>query len=384
MKKLIFLIFLLASCSPAPMALATPTARLIISNSDTVYDCGGATIAGATINGSNVTLKNCVMSGWSGTGLWVNGNNNVAENITILDGGVIGNGDKDGVRFFGSGHVFRNVKINIDTCVYPAHCDGIQTYGDNAGKNVTFDGVEVHNFTLYGGSATKGNCFMVENVASNITIKNSLLNCYRQVMLGDDRYPAPDKITIVNNTFVGKLPRPVDSIPEFGVFVAKGTGVLVQRNVFYNLSGEHLYGSLTGGYNLVYRTDKGQLYNPRYDTDLWGINPMLDSAYRPMTGSPLCSNGWGAFPCIQQSATFTPTFIPTRTPTKTPTPTHTSTITPTNTQTPTMTPTKTPTYTHTPTITPTNTQTPTPVCIPFYAGEEKIFIGSYCLPFARQ
>ena len=339
------------------LATALPS-RITVNDSNTVYDCKGGVIPGLTVNGSNATVRNCVMSGWSGTGLWVNGSNNVLEYIVINDG-VIGNGDKDGVRFFGSGHTFRNIKITINTCALPAHCDGVQTYGSNSGSNATFDGMEIHNFTSYdNSSASKGNCFMLEYGAHDIEIKNSLLNCYRNIMLGDSAYPATDNIKIHNNTFVGRIPPPVSSIPEFGVFVAKGTNTVVQNNIFYNMAGEHLYGSITAGYNWIYRTDGARIYAPTYSTDKLSTNPLLDTDYRPLGNSPICALGWGAFKCGSVTPTFTPTQI---TPTFTPTPVSPST-------TPSVLP--PPTATLTPTVTPTIAITPVdeeiPVCFLYF------------------
>lgn len=273
----------------------TPGSRKIITLDNTVHDCGGESIRGATILANHVTLRNCVMDGWVGTGIWVSGNDNLIENNVVLDGGTISKGsaaDKDGIRFFGSGHKFVNNKVTINTCAAPAHCDAVQTYGTDAGHHTDFIGNEFHNFTIYqaGTNYLKGQCFQMEYGAHDITLRNNILHCYRGVNLGDERYPATDRINIVNNTFVGQIPPLIPTVLEWGVFVGKGTNTIVQNNIFYNMEGEHLFGPMTAGYNLVYRNDGGRLYEPRYISDLWGVNPLfVDPAngdYRLSFNSP--------------------------------------------------------------------------------------------------
>lgn len=275
------------SAAIAAITLLSPLPRVTISVNNTIKDCAGQTIGGVTINASNVTLRNCTIDRWEGTGLTVNGSNNTIENIVINDG-ALANGDKDGIRFFGSGHNFKNVTVSIFSCADPAHCDGVQTYGSNSGKNTIFDGMRITNFTIYqtGSSYLKGQCFQMEYGASNITITNSILNCYRGINLGDSRYPATDTVIITNNTFIGLIPPPVSSVLEWGVFISKGSNTLVRDNIFYNIVGEHLLGSMSASHNLVFRDDNGRLYDPHNSGDLWNVNPFLDDNYCPTARTP--------------------------------------------------------------------------------------------------
>ena len=201
------------------------TSRVIITESGAIYDCAGETIHGVTVKADHVTVRNCIMDGWFGTGLTTYGRDNLFENITINDGACAGNPcDKDGIRFFGSGHIFRNIIINLGTCAAPSHCDGAQTHGGNAASNITFDNMEIHNMCVYfdsSGNNFKCHGFMIENVAHDITIRNSVINAYRAVNIGDRRFPAPNNITIVNNTIVGQIPVPAPSALEWGIFVTK-------------------------------------------------------------------------------------------------------------------------------------------------------------------
>ena len=256
-----------------------PSARVIITVSGTTYDCAGESIPGVTVRADHVTVQNCVMDGWFGTGISTYGHNNLFTNIIIIDGACAGNPcDKDGIRFFGSGHTFKNITINLGTCAAPSHCDGVQTYGENAGSNTTFDGITINNMCVYldsSGDNFKCHGFMIENVAHDITIRNSVINAYRAVNVGDSRFPAPNNITVVNNTIVGQIPPPMPSVLEWGVFVTKGTNVIVKDNIFYNVVGEHLKGLIKAGNNLIYRSDDGRLFDPHFSSDAWDIDPLF-------------------------------------------------------------------------------------------------------------
>ena len=261
------------------------SSRVTITESGAIYDCAGKTIQGVTVKADHVTVQNCIMDGWFGTGITTYGQENLFENIIINNGKCEGNPcDKDGIRFFGSGHIFKNITINLGTCSAPSHCDGAQTHGESAASNVTFDGMEINNMCVYFDSSDvnyKCQGFMIENVAHDIVIRNSVINAYRAVNIGDSRFPAPNNITVVNNTIVGEIPPPAPSVEEWGVFVTKGTNVVVKNNIFYDVAGEHLKGSIDATNNLVYRSDGGRLYDPRFISDLWSVDPLfIDPANR--------------------------------------------------------------------------------------------------------
>lgn len=286
------------------------TSRITITQSGTVHDCEGKSISGVTVEADNVTVRNCLIEDAAGTGIEVHGNNNTFENIDI-DGVTISDGDVDGVRFFGSGHVFRNISVKNIKCVSPTHCDGFQTWGDAnhvAASNITFDGVEVYNFSFYKTSSSwaKSQCFMIEsdadnanNVSHDILITNSVLNCFRTVNIGDsDDVGTSYNINFYNNTVIGEAPTPItgENSSEWGVFCTKCSNITVQGNIFYNVAGQHLLDVTTASHNLVYRTDGGRLYEPQNPGDLWGIDPLFidpdNGDYRLSINSP--ARGMGA------------------------------------------------------------------------------------------
>jgi hypothetical protein len=289
---------IIAIISIAVVALAftftREPSRVSITKSGTIYDCAGKTIKGVTVSADHVTVRNCVMDGWLGTGITTHGQDNLFENIIINNGECDGSPcDKDGIRFFGSGHDFKNITINLGTCAAPSHCDGVQTYGENAGSDARFDGMKINNMCVYfdsSGNNFKCHGFMIENVAHDIVIMNSVINAYRAVNIGDPRFPAPNNITIVNNTIVGQIPPPAPSVEEWGVFVTEGTNVIVKNNIFYNIVGEHLKGPIDSANNLVYRSDGGRLFDPQFAGDLWNVNPLfmdpVNGDYRLSINSP--------------------------------------------------------------------------------------------------
>jgi len=255
--------------------------------------------------------------------------------------------DADGIRFHGSGHIIRNNYIhdipyggNNTT----AHIDCFQTFEilpyQPSAVGTLFEGNRCDNISVGNGVWSTG--FMIQN-ASNLTIRNNLVKTY--VGISSDR--GTSGLMIRNNTFVGDLSLPV--YYPAGITLNAVPNVVIENNIFYEMLGHVVYqtsSGVIGRNNIAYRSS-GILWSTtayNHSADLWGVNPMLDSDYRPLAGSPACAR-IGAYLCPP----VTPTFTPTLTPTLTPSPTLTPTITPTST--PTLTP------------TPTYTPTPTPICI---------------------
>lgn len=264
--------------------------------------------------------------------------------------------DADGMRFFGSGHVFRgnyihDITLNDPENINP-HIDAFQTWDEvvlKAGSNTLFENNRISlDFESAGWQLGGG--------AHDLIIRNNVVEAFAGVR-GYRRsvapFTAPYNLTITNNIFVGDLSYIAYPV---GVTISNGAGIDVSNNILYNQADYTIdIANSTGvqvNTNLAYNSN-GQM--PRsiigavLGNNLWGINPLLDANYRPLAGSPAClSVGYiGAFPCEQVSITSTWTPIPpSATPTRTPTVTAS------------IAPTRTPTATMTATITVTNTVPP--------------------------
>lgn len=349
-----------------------------------------------SLNG-NATLKGFVVDGaitHAGIELYVG--NNLAENNEVRNGvqcsvgHTPGDGtcptwaDVDGFSFFGSNNIMRGNYIHDlsysnprnRNAAHPAHIDCFQSWKSayvSATINTIIEFNICDNFSSWAqynptyGGGTQG--VMIGDATGTI-IRNNYFRTFSQKV---NLKSTNKDTTIVNNVFQGGPLDPL--IPQYGVFNSGARNTVVKNNIFYDINGGTtplIYG-VTSESNNIPSNAAG---NRR---DIVWVNPLLDSNYRPLPGSPLCTGGengtfTGVYPCeapvtITATLTYTPTSTPTPTatftPTRTPTPTYTPTVTPSQTWTPTATYTFTPTSTatatstFTPTSTPTRTPTPT-------------------------
>lgn len=185
--------------------------------------------------------------------------------------------DADGIRFFGSGHIFRSnyihdIKYGVPENVDP-HIDCFQTWKDKnheVATNILFEGNVCVNQTAQ-TPREQGQGFMIEGGADRIMIRNNLLVTYRGINLNN-----ASNVSIYNNTFIGKLPRP-KYFEENGVF-ACATNTVVKNNIFYDIAGHAIFKCSTAvdaGYNLVYHSKGSALWDSPGPNDLWNVNPLF-------------------------------------------------------------------------------------------------------------
>ena len=266
--------------------------------------------------------------------------------------------DADGMRFFGSGHTFRRNTIRDITYAAPEnvspHIDCFQTWGP--AEDILFEQNTCRVLTAQSLNET-GQGFMIQANAGpvrNLTIRNNTFEAFRMVNAF-----GCDGLTIVHNTFVGRLGANHDWYP-FGLSLNRSPNAIVKNNVFYDACRPEAYLTTDGaskqglqaGSNAVYLSDGRQPPGSPSPNDLWGLDPRLvDPAghdLRLRADSPCIDRGealgvstdrdgvarpQGAAPDIgafeDRGASAAPSPTPTRAPTTAPTPTRVPTTAPT-------------------------------------------------------
>jgi parallel beta-helix repeat protein len=284
----------------------------VIENNYIYYATRGGVLLSAS--SSNCEVKNNKFERNSQLGIAVEGTHHIVEGNEIW-GSIQYHPkwtdsprwvDADGIRFFGSGHVFRNnyihdIHYGIPENMNP-HIDCFQTWTDiyqEATNNILFednrcinqDAQTLHEigqgFMIGGGEANAGG-------ANKIVIRNNLILAYRGI---NAAYAG--NLTIINNTFVGQIPQ-INELGEYGVFFTDAISTnLVQNNIFYNIIGSscNIHGIPSDG-NLFYITPgSGYLRCSPVAGDLWQIDPLFVNPdagdYHLQDGSPAINTGIG-------------------------------------------------------------------------------------------
>jgi len=190
--------------------------------------------------------------------------------------------DADGIRFFGSGHVFRENYIHDILYAIPEninpHIDCFQTWTDNyhiAGTNILFEGNTCVN-TDAQTSAEIGQGFMLgggtqaEGGTGNITIRNNIIKAYRGLDASHS-----DNLIIINNVFTsGPV---INELNQYGLFITDSNDALAQNNIFYNIIGDscNIYGVPSKGNMFYIRPEAGHLRCSPATGDLWQVDPLF-------------------------------------------------------------------------------------------------------------
>ncbi len=189
--------------------------------------------------------------------------------------------DADGMRFFGSGHTFRRNTIRDITYAAPEnvspHIDCFQTWGP--AEDILFEQNTCRVLTAQSLNET-GQGFMIQANAGpvrNLTIRNNTFEAFRMVNAF-----GCDGLTIVHNTFVGRLGANHDWYP-FGLSLNRSPNAIVKNNVFYDACRPEAYLTTDGaskqglqaGSNAVYLSDGRQPPGSPSPNDLWGLDPRL-------------------------------------------------------------------------------------------------------------
>jgi len=196
--------------------------------------------------------------------------------------------DADGIRFFGSGHIFRKNYIH-DILYGPAginpsigdynndpHIDCFQTFSTDAqhevASNILFEQNSCINFGTY-SSSIGGKAFQQEGLSKNLVFRNNLVEAHAIGQFND-----VSNLTMVNNTFIGSI----DFGGAVGIYLTRTSNVTIQNNIFaYQENG---IGTITpdstsaqtliAGYNCVYRKS-GVPSRPADPHDVWNKNPLF-------------------------------------------------------------------------------------------------------------
>jgi hypothetical protein len=251
---------------------------------------------------SNNVIKNNRIVFAVEAGMRIMGANNLVEGndishthqyqpgVTTLKGGD----DADGIRVFGTGHIFRKNYVHDISVADPGnnpdgngpHTDGIQTWGP--AYNIVFEQnrLDIQDNGMQG--------VMVSGIVGpvrDLTFRNNVFVNGSQIPWGpglnimgrgeNGSGSVVSNVTIVNNTFM----RPAPNL-AFCVTLHDGVqNAVVQNNAFYNCgSSLHNYVStvpyyggatsqLTIGYNSIFATDGKPPTGGPYPNDVWMVDP---------------------------------------------------------------------------------------------------------------
>lgn len=220
-------------------------------------------------------------------GITVNGRNHLIENNEIWETLQYGPHwpnapsyvDADGIRFFGSGHIFRGNYIhdihfsaeNIDP-----HIDCFQTWsgGDyEVASYILFEKNTCYLDTHPPKEDMQG--FMLEGGAHHLTIRNNIIRAFRGINTN-----RVSNLMIVNNLLLGSTTAVANNSRPLAFYSGYNTNVVFQNNIIYDYYANIIVSgnAISGGHNLVYRSDgifpnTDSAYN--FPSDLWGINPLF-------------------------------------------------------------------------------------------------------------
>ena len=209
--------------------------------------------------------------------------------------------DADGIRFFGSGHVFRgnyihDISLDQEENLTP-HIDAFQTW-DQEDRLAARDCLFEKNVIELGFLATG---FQLEGGTKNLIIQNNIIKAFTGVLAYPSEeigYTVPENLTIIHNIFMGELSYPPERYPV-GVTLEHAVGSVVLNNIFLDQPDVPIRlddgSALTIGYNLFYNTGGVPPAGSPSGTDLWQIDPLFvdleQSDFHLLPDSPLIDMG---------------------------------------------------------------------------------------------
>jgi len=267
-------------------------------------------------NSSACVVRNnrCHRNGMEG--MEIHGTGNLIENNDIWGSisyhtptGAVG--DADGIRFFGTGHVFRGNYIHDisyqdpENVGYAPHIDGFQTWEDTyhaAASNIVLERNRIV-LPVYKDGAAKGHAFMLHN-CGYLMIRNNLVIAHNGTNTdGAATGGATHHLTIVGNTLAGSLAFLRSNHPA-GISLENCPNSVVRNNIIYDQPDTAIYlaGSTLTGLNIsnncVYNSNGSTPRGTRQPQDLWNQDPLFNdlgaSDYHLKRGSP----------CIDAAATL--------------------------------------------------------------------------------
>ncbi len=240
---------------------------------------------------SNCIIRDNIIKYAGSCGLYIQGQNHLIENNDISHSinrpstwPITKGLDADGIRFFGSGHIYRKNYIHDILLTDPGnigetepHIDCIQTWG--MAYNIIFE----QNVFQNSNPGQQG--AMIEDSSGKVENLSFVNNIF--IMEGTVYLPGLNivgvlnrvkDIKILNNTFVRTI-----GGGGGAVRIRNIDGIKIQNNIFYDFSShstEYVYTdegyTITVseiGYNCIYRSDGKQPSGNPYPNDLWNVNP---------------------------------------------------------------------------------------------------------------
>ncbi len=193
--------------------------------------------------------------------------------------------DADGIRFFGSGHDFRQNYIHDINYSDPQnvnpHIDCFQTWADSnheAAKDIIFEQNRCDNISQAHSVDEGAVGFTIANSAGGILIRNNIISTYVGILIQQS-----NGVSILNNTLVSSTSLDIRYYP-LGIQADNSTNILIENNILYDQPGNVIYiknSEVASQRNLVYRSDGRPIYTT--DTynranDLWNVNPLFVNA----------------------------------------------------------------------------------------------------------
>lgn len=269
---------------------------------------GGITLfdeTGIPIQTSNCTVRNNRLYRNAHHGIEVSGETHLIEGNEIW--GTIQyhpnwinpppSADADGIRFFGSGHIFRgnfihDISLNDPYNLDP-HIDAFQTWGNPDGTDVTNNIIfEKNIISLQEGAVG----WQIEGAIHDLIIRNNKVEAHDAGIRGYAGTGSPHNLFIANNIFIGRL-----SVSPVGITITNAINVTFNNNIILDQTFKTLDISGEGNdvaYNLAYNRDGSIPPAPNalpLINSLWGIDPLFTDSwimdYHLQTASPAINAG---------------------------------------------------------------------------------------------
>jgi hypothetical protein len=276
-----------------------------------IHDCSlnGITLWGSPSDNTQTVTKNCVIRNNrlyrnEMVGIDVAGRDHLIEgnevwgtvqchpNVVAVEGpgcpnySAVGGLDADGMRFFGSGHIFRknyihDIKFGAPENINP-HIDCFQTWSgtyNEAASNILFEQNRCI-IPVFQNMNEAGNGFMLAE-ASYLTIKNNIIKTYGGVNTGN---PGNHHLTFLNNNWItdpailGGCSPGTNCWPG-GIGLQNTPYCTIKNNIFYDHHWAPIYiaGTSSTGldrdYNLAYRSDGVMPAGTPQAHEKWGVDP---------------------------------------------------------------------------------------------------------------
>jgi len=196
------------------------------STSPKVYDGQGHTVGGIHISADYVTVQNFYVRGAGNAGIYSMGTGITIQNCDIAQVNEGGEGDINGISFFGNGHKVLYNRIGpklVEGDPNGSHTDGIQTWNTPSkhssstvlilgnwieGPISTSDETYIHQGVMAEGADSTDGGGGGSGVSQNWLIdSNYFATAGNQCLKFDDI----DKVHITRNTFAGKASHVVES-----------------------------------------------------------------------------------------------------------------------------------------------------------------------------